>query len=155
MKELINSPDFLIKFLLIWGAVQSFYFSLFMGMVLRWHLHPDPVKKQRAGYLWHGIAALIRIGVPILFIPVYFVVDWHILTAFLLGFVWLNWVWWDAICNLSRPLEGNFFQRFFYSGTVSSGTTSIIDRLLGQYLPFIKMAFTIITIIGIIMLLTI
>ena len=154
MKELINNPEFLVKFILVWGSVQSFYFAAFMGMVLRWRLHPDPVKSNRAGYIWHGIAALIRLGIPVLFIPVYFVVDWHIMTAFLIAFVWMNWVGWDAMCNLLRPLEGSFFQRFFYSGTVKSGTTSLIDRLFGEYLPFIKMSYTVVAIIGIIMLLT-
>ena len=126
----------------------SILFALFMGFILRWYFTGKSTK------VWHGISFIIRGSILVLWLPLIGVLSWQLFTIFGIGYLWFSWVFYDAMCNLLRPLPGNFFQRFFYSGTKQSGTGSWIDRLAGEYLPFIKLAFTIITIIGIIYLST-
>jgi len=154
MKTLIENQTFLVSFLIVWGFIQSLYFAIFMGLILRWN---DAKGEQRTkvGKLWHGWAALVKVGIPVLWLPTYFALDLNTWLLVGISFIWFNWVGWDGILNMCRlTLDGNWLQRFFYSGSKSTGTTSIIEIKLGEYLPFIKMSYTVAAIIGIIMLLT-
>jgi len=155
MKHLIENKDFLVIFLIVWGFVQSLYYAVFMGLILRWN-DAKGVQKTKVGKLWHGWALLVKVGIPVLWLPTYFVLPVTTWAIVGIAFLWFSWVGWDAILNLLRlSLEGNFLQRFFYSGNKKTGTTSVIELLVGEYLPFIKMAFTIVVLIVVIILTTI
>jgi len=63
--------------------------------------------------------------------------------------LWFSWVGYDGWTNLPRNLAPfikqdrfKWFRRFFYSGTVKTGTYSKIDLALGEYLPTIKIIYT-------------
>jgi|GEM_PF-5881866 len=176
MNRLIENKDFIVNFLVIWGFIQSLYFSVFMGLILRWN---DARGEQRTkvGKLWHGQATLLKVGIPVLWIPTYFVLPLQTWGIIAIGFVWFSWVGWDGILNMCRlTLNGNRLQRFFYSGTAKTGTTSIIELwmyqishkikilrqatywvedFIGGFLPFMKLVFTIISVAGMFLLLMI
>jgi hypothetical protein len=60
--------------------------------------------------------------------------------------LWFAWVGYDGWTNMPKDLSSvpgikRWYQRFFYSGSTQTG--SKIDRALGEYLPFIKLFYTI------------
>jgi len=180
MQTLIENQDFIINFLIIWGFIQSLYYAIFMGLILRWN---DAKGEQRTkiGKLWHGQATLVKIGIPVLWLPTYFILSIQIWGIIGIAFIWFNWVGWDGVLNMCRlSLTGNWFKRWFYSGSIKTGSTSLLERwsgsiseldnkigrsvmkltnwtdqFVGGLLPFMKLIFTFVSIIIIIILILI
>jgi hypothetical protein len=126
-------------------------FAVWNGMILAWHEAPT-IKK---GTMWHGFGFLIRVALLALLIP--YIWQWQMAdyVLYLSLWLWMAWVGYDATINLLRRVPGNLFQRFFYSGSKQSGTTSVIDKMIGDYLPMIKLTYTVLTIIYAVFYLTI
>lgn len=128
--------------LIIFALVFAFMLGVYNGFFLKFN-DATPEEKKLAGTQFHGFGFILRASLLILWIP--FIGEWTLLEwAFYLSlYLWVAFVLYDGMCNLLRPhLPGNLYQKFFYSGSAKSGTTSIIDKLLGEYLPIIKVAFT-------------
>jgi hypothetical protein len=120
--------------------------AIFMGIILRWNDVDTPYKKEKTGKMWHAYSLILRLAILVLFIPA--LTDYNIITiAYILSiYIWVIWVLYDAACNLIRPfwaIKGSLINRIFYSGSVDSGTTSIIDRTFGDILPWAKMIYTV------------
>lgn len=139
-----------MEYLAIYQAfVICILLGVWMGLILRWNDVQNYAKKNRAGRQWHAVGFVTRIAAMLVMFPFILTCPIHEIILYLSIYLWLSWVLYDALCNLLRPyysVPGNLLQRFFYSGSKKSGTTSFIDRTFSDYLPFMKMGYTLLVI---------
>jgi hypothetical protein len=103
-------------------------------------------KKWHTAGFWERL--FVTLSITVLALP-----NWYLMAIFFAVALWFVWVLYDGLTNMPKELPyKRWYQKFFYSGTTQTG--SKIDRLLGEYLPFIKLGYTLILPILITMYLT-
>ena len=137
-------------FNLILSLVLVFMMGVYNGVFLRWHENPS----QKNGIMFHSYGFLVRIALLLLLAPGFGIWDVMQWALYLSVWAWVAWIGYDALINLWRNVPGNILQKIFYSGSKESGTTSIIDKYLGKYLPIIKMIYTGLEIVFIVLYIT-
>ena len=89
-----------------------FLIAVYNGFIINWKLNKDGKAAQWSRY-WHFVGGLIRVFLA------FCLLNFWDATAILL----MHWLFYDMIINYLRGLD------LFYSGSVQSGTGSLIDRL--------------------------
>lgn len=113
----------------------------------------DAAEYKTAQEKWHtaGFWQHIVLGLALI-IPI--IPNWYELAFWSFITIWFTWVGYDGWTNLPKDLTPfikqdrfKWFRRFLYSGTKKTGTYSKIDLAFGEYLPTIKLWYTVLTIV--------
>ena len=93
-------------------VIIIFLIAIYNALVINWKVNKDGKSSKWSKY-WHFVGGLIRI-----FLAFSLVNFWDAIAILM-----MHWMFYDMIINYLRGLD------LFYSGSVQSGTGSLIDRL--------------------------
>ena len=124
----------MIVFLIISGTVYLLLLAINEGLRLRGKDNSTPLSGKEAevkkvdGWI-HKLTTLLRLMVVLfVLVPIYMIkgLDIHILAPLTGLYISLAWTGWNTILNLIRGLD------WWYKGSVASGTSSVLDKLLSN-----------------------
>lgn len=120
--------------ILIFTAALMIALGVMMGWAIRLYLVELPFNKEIANTQLHFWGWLVRVTLFAFSIILLIILKqpWHFIIWSALLFLFMSWAPWDIFINLINK------RHWTYSGSISSNTSSRIDKLLNNFDEYLK-----------------